>query len=253
MLPFLRSLLLTMLDSLRDLLPVIAVVGFFQIFVLRQPLPASVSLTDLLTGLLLVVAGLTLFVRGLQLGLFPIGEQLAHEFVSKASVAWLMTFAFALGFGTTVAEPALLAIAAKAAEAMADAGSIAPGNASEAGFALGLRLIVALSVGVAVMIGVLRILRGWPLHLMIIAGYMLVLILTLFSPREIIGIAYDSGGVTTSTITVPMLAALGVGLASVIKGRSPIIDGFGLIAFASLTPMLFVLAFGGALQAWYSP
>ncbi len=252
MLPFLRSLLFTMLDSLRDLLPVIAVVAFFQIIVLRQPLPESVSLIDLVTGLLLVVVGLTLFVRGLQLGLFPIGEQLAHEFVSKASVAWLMAFAFALGFGTTVAEPALLAIAAKAAEAMADAGAITTGRASEAGFALGLRLIVAVSVGVAVMIGVLRILRGWPLHLMIIAGYVLVLLLTLFAPREIIGIAYDAGGVTTSTITVPMLAALGVGLASVIKGRNPIIDGFGLIAFASLTPMLFVLALGGVLQAWYS-
>jgi hypothetical protein len=109
------------------------------------------------------------------------------------------------------------------------------------------------SVGVAVMIGVLRILRGWRLHLMIIAGYLMVLLLTLFAPRDIIGIAYDAGGVTTSTITVPMLAALGVGLASVIKGRSPIIDGFGLIAFASLTPILFVLALGGALIAWYSP
>lgn len=249
---FLRSLLLTMLDSLRDLLPVVVVVAFFQLIVLRQPLPESVSLMDLLLGLLLVVAGLTLFVRGLHLGLFPIGEQLAHEFVSKASVAWLLIFAFALGFGTTVAEPALLAIAAKAAEAMADSGSIAPGSANEAGFALGLRLIVAVSVGVAVMIGVLRILRGWRLHLMIIAGYMMVLLLTVFAPREIIGIAYDAGGVTTSTITVPMLAALGVGLASVIKGRNPVIDGFGLIAFASLTPMLFVMAFGGVLQAWYS-
>jgi len=251
-LPFLRSLLVTMLESLRDLLPVIAVVAFFQLVVLRQPLPASVSVMDLLSGLLLVVAGLTLFVRGLQLGLFPIGEQLAHEFVSKASVAWLLVFAFALGFGTTVAEPALLAVAAKAAEAMANAGSIAAGRDSEAGFALGLRLIVAVSVGVAVMIGVLRILRGWRLHLMIIAGYLLVLLLTLFAPREIIGIAYDAGGVTTSTITVPMLAALGVGLASVIKGRSPIIDGFGLIAFASLTPILFVLALGGALMAWFA-
>jgi ABC-type nickel/cobalt efflux system permease component RcnA len=127
-LPFLRSLLVTLLESLRDLLPVIAVVAFFQLFVLRQPLPESVSVMDLVSGLLLVVAGLTLFVRGLQLGLFPIGEQLAHEFVSKSSVAWLLTFAFALGFGTTVAEPALLAVAAKAAEAMADAGSIAAGQ-----------------------------------------------------------------------------------------------------------------------------
>jgi hypothetical protein len=241
---FLLSLLGTMRESLRDLAPVIAVVAFFQLVVLRQPLPDTVALADLASGLLLVVLGLTCFVRGLQMGLFPIGEQLAHAFVSKASVIWLMVFAFALGFGTTVAEPALIAVAAKAGEAMQSEGALDAIAADAAGFALGLRLIVALAVGLAVMLGVLRILRGWPLHLLIIAGYLLVLLMTVITPREIIGIAYDAGGVTTSTITVPMLAALGVGLASVIKGRNPIIDGFGLIAFASLTPMLFVMGYG---------
>jgi hypothetical protein len=231
-------------DSLKDLLPVIVVVAFFQLVVLRQPLPETIALGDLLYGLLLVVLGLTFFVRGLQMGLFPIGEQLAHEFVSKASARWLMAFAFALGFGTTVAEPALIAVAAKAGEAMALAGMIESGVERQSTVALGLRLSVAVSVGLAVMIGVLRILKGWRLHVMIISGYMLVLLMTLVAPPEIIGIAYDAGGVTTSTITVPMLAALGVGLASVIKGRNPIIDGFGLIAFASLTPMLFVMGYG---------
>lgn len=233
-----------MRESLRDLAPVIVVVGFFQLVVLRQPLPETVALADLGIGLLLVVVGLTFFVRGLQMGLFPIGEQLAHAFVSKASVAWLMVFAFALGFGTTVAEPALIAVAAKAGEAMQSEGALEAIAADAASFALGLRLIVAFAVGLAVTLGVLRILRGWPLHVLIIGGYLLVLVVTVFTPREIIGIAYDAGGVTTSTITVPMLAALGVGLASVIKGRNPIIDGFGLIAFASLTPILFVMGYG---------
>lgn len=241
---FLLSLLGTLRDSLRDLAPVVAVVVFFQVAVLRQPLPDTMAIADLAGGLALVVVGLACFVRGLQMGLFPIGEQLAHAFVSKASVVWLMIFAFALGFGTTVAEPALIAISAKAGEAMV-AADVLHGEVHDAEtFALGLRLIVALSVGLAVMLGVMRILRGWPLHVMIISGYVMVLVLTTFAPREIIGIAYDAGGVTTSTITVPMLAALGVGLASVIKGRNPIIDGFGLIAFASLTPMLFVMGYG---------
>jgi hypothetical protein len=244
---FLLSLLGTVRDSLRDLAPMVLVIGIFQFVVLRQALPEHIDVTDLLGGLLLVVVGLTFFVRGLQMGLFPVGEQLAHSFVSKASVAWLLIFAFALGFGTTVAEPALIAVSAKAGETIMAAGVVGVSDWDAGRFALGLRLVVALAVGVAVVIGVLRILRGWPLHVLIIAGYLLVLVLTAFAPPEIIGIAYDAGGVTTSTITVPMLAALGVGLASVIKGRNPVTDGFGLIAFASLTPMLFVMAYGMVL------
>ena len=231
-------------DSLRDLAPVVLVVAFFQLVVIRQPLPEGLELLDLLGGLVMVVAGLTLFIQGLRLGLFPAGEHLAREFARKGSVAWLLLFAFALGFGTTVAEPALIAVAGKAATVVADAGLIEASQASQSRFALQLRMVVAVSVGSAVTLGVLRILEGWPLHLMIIAGYALVMGLTLLAPAEIVGIAYDSGGVTTSTITVPLVTALGIGLATSIQGRNPMLDGFGLIAFASVMPIIFVLLFG---------
>lgn len=240
----LTALLRQTRDSLRDLAPVVLVIAFFQLVVIRQPLPDDVALFDLAIGLLLVVLGLTLFIQGLQLGLFPVGENLARAFARKGSVAWLMLFAFALGFGTTVAEPALIAIAGKAARIMAEAGQIPDLDSARAGFAWQLRFVVALSVGSAVMLGVLRILKGWPLHLMIIGGYFMVLLLTLLAPDAIVGIAYDAGGVTTSTITVPLVTALGVGLATAIQGRNPMLDGFGLIAFASVMPILFVLLFG---------
>ena len=162
----------------------------------------------------------------------------------KGSVPWLLTFAFALGFGTTVAEPALIAVAMEAALAAAEGGVIEDTRESLDRYALGLRYSVAVSVGVAILIGVLRIIRGWPLQYLIIAGYAGVMIMTLFAPREIIGVAYDSGGVTTSTITVPLVTALGVGLASSIEGRNPMVDGFGLIAFAVLTPIIAVMAYG---------
>ncbi|MGY6631843.1 MAG: DUF1538 family protein [Wenzhouxiangella sp.] len=233
-----------LLESLRDLAPVILVVTVFQLLVIRQPLPDSVSLLDLALGLASVVVGLALFIKGLKIGLFPVGEGLAHAFVSRASVFWLLSFSFALGFGTTIAEPALTAVAFKAAGVLSAAGLIGADPADLQRFAWSLRLVVALSVGCAVIIGVLRILKGWPLHYMIIAGYGLVLALTGLAPDEIVGIAYDSGGVTTSTITVPLVAALGVGLATAIKGRNPMLDGFGLIAFASVMPIIFVLLFG---------
>jgi len=236
-----RALGRSLLSSLRDLLPVILVVVFFQLAVLQQPLP---NLIQLLTGMLLVVLGLTFFVNGLELGLFPIGESLAHALARKGSLFWLIVFAFSLGFGTTVAEPALIAVAEEAAEIAAQAGVIAHNKEAELLYADGLRLTVAFSVGLAIVLGVVRILKGWPMHWMIAGGYVIVVIITAFAPRDIIGIAYDSGGVTTSTITVPMVTALGVGLASSIQGRNPMIDGFGLIAFASLTPMIFVMIYG---------
>ena len=178
------------------------------------------------------------------MGLFPLGETMANAFARKGSLIALLTFAFFLGFGTTVAEPALIAVAAEAAEIAAKAGHIASSEEAEKRYALELRLVVALSVGFAIVLGVFRILKGWPIQYFIIGGYMLVIIITNFAPPEIIGIAYDSGGVTTSTVTVPLVTALGVGLATTIRGRNPMIDGFGLIAFASLTPMIFVLLFG---------
>ena len=230
-----------MLGSVRDLLPILLVVVFFELVVLQQPVP---NITQMLVGLVFVIAGLTFFIFGLEQGLFPIGESLARDFAKKGSAAWLFVFAFALGFGTTVAEPALIAVSNEAAAIAASAGEIASTEAARSRYADGLRLTVALAVGFAIVIGVLRILKGWPIQWLIIGGYAGVVIMTMFAPREIIGIAYDSGGVTTSTITVPLVTALGVGLASSIRGRNPMIDGFGLIAFASLTPMIFVMAYG---------
>ena len=222
-----------------DLLPIILVVSFFQFAVLRQPFP---NLSEIIVGLVFVVIGLTLFIEGLKIGLFPIGENLSYALAKKGSLFWLLLFSFLLGFSTTIAEPALIAIAKEAARIAVEADLLQAKH--ETNYALGLRLSVALSVGFAILLGVWRIIKGWPIYYFIIGGYLLVMLMTLFAPAEIIGIAYDSGGVTTSTITVPLVTALGVGLASVIEGRSPLKDGFGLIAFASLLPMIFVMAYG---------
>ncbi|UMM02353.1 DUF1538 domain-containing protein [Vibrio campbellii] len=235
------ALFRALLSSARDLLPIVVVITFFQLVVLQEPLP---NLVSILFGLLLVILGLTFFIFGLELGLFPIGENMAQAFANKGSAFWLLIFAFCLGFGTTIAEPALTAVAEEASEVAAEGGMIANTEQSMEDYADGLRLTVALSVGVAIVLGVLRILKGWPIQYMIIGGYIGVVILTGFAPESIIGVAYDSGGVTTSTITVPLVTALGVGLASAIKGRNPMIDGFGLIAFASLLPMMFVMIYG---------
>lgn len=228
-------------DSMRDLLPIILVIAFFQLFVLQQPIP---NMGTKAVGIVMVVIGLALFVQGLNLGLFPIGNSMARSFARKGSLFWLLIFAFALGFGTTVAEPALLAVAQEAASAAAEALVIANTTEARNSYADGLRYTVAVSVGVALLVGVLRIVKGWPLQYLIITGYIFVVCLTPFAPANIIGIAYDSGGVTTSTITVPLVTALGIGLASSIGGRNPMIDGFGLIAFASLTPIIFVMLYG---------
>ena len=235
------ALFKALLGSLRDLLPIIVVIAFFQLVVLQEPLP---NLLSILFGLVFVVFGLTFFLFGLEMGLFPIGETMAQAFARKGSVFWLLIFAFCLGFGTTVAEPALTAVADEAAEVAAEGGMILHNEESMEEYANGLRYTVALSVGIAILLGVLRILKGWPIQYMIIGGYIGVVVLTMFAPQSIIGVAYDSGGVTTSTITVPLVTALGVGLASAIKGRNPMIDGFGLIAFASLLPMMFVMVYG---------
>lgn len=227
--------------ALRDLSPIIVVVAFFQIAVLQLPFP---NLWEMLSGLGLVVVGLALFVQGLEMGLFPLGEAMAHAFARKGSLAWLLLFSFCLGFGTTFAEPALVAVAAEAAKAAADGGYLNAAIDARSDYALGLRYVVAVAVGIAVMLGVIRIIKGWPLPPFIIGGYLIVAALTVFAPPQIIGIAYDAGGVTTSTITVPLVTALGVGLASTIEGRNPLVDGFGLVALASLTPIIFVLAYG---------
>lgn len=217
-------------ESFRDLLPIILVIMFFQLAII-QSVPDGWLGTAI--GLLIVGIGLAVFLLGLETGIFPVGEGLAGDFARKGSTAWIVLFAFMIGFGTAVAEPALLVIAEKAS-------IVSEGRID----ALTLRLVVAFSVGFALVLGVWRIIKGHPIHYYIIAGYILVVIATAFAPKEIVGLAYDLGGVTTSTITVPLVAALGIGLASTIEGRNPILDGFGLIAFAALAPMIFVQIYG---------
>jgi len=229
------------ISSCFDLAPILVVVLFFQLVVIRQPIP---NVAELIFGSMFVILGLTFFMLGLEQSLFPIGESMANAFARKGSLFWLLVFAFCLGFGTTIAEPALIAITQEAANIASRAQLIADNIEAKEHYALGLRLTVAASVGFAIVVGVFRIIMGWPLHYLIITGYVAVIVMTPFAPAEIIGIAYDSGGVTTSTITVPLVTALGIGLANSIKGRNPVVDGFGLIAFASLTPMIFVMAFG---------
>lgn len=224
-----------------DLVPIIGVVAFFQLVVIQKPFP---NLGEVLIGTLFVVIGLMLFIEGLTIGLFPIGESLAHALAHKGSMFWLLLFAFFLGFSTTIAEPALIAIAQEAARVAADSGYIQNSSTAKELYSFGLRITVALSVGLAIVTGVIRIIKGWPIYYFIIGGYILVLLMTMIAPAAILGLAFDSGGVTTSTITVPLVTALGVGLASVLKNRSPLLDGFGLIAFASLFPIIFVILYG---------
>jgi len=217
-------------ESFRDLLPIVVVILVFQLGII-QHVPDNWMPTAI--GLMIVGVGLAIFLQGLEIGIFPVGEKLASDFAKSGSVKWILIFGFMIGFGTTIAEPALAVIADKAA-------AISSGRID----ATTLRMVVALSVGFAILLGVYRIIKGHPIHYYIIAGYILVVTVTFAAPQEIIGLAYDLGGVTTSTVTVPLVAALGIGLASTIKGRNPMIDGFGLIAFASLTPMIFVQVYG---------
>jgi MFS family permease len=231
--------------STRDLAPIVIVILFFQFVVLQQ---VPDGLFGIAVGIVIVVFGLTFFIYGLELALFPIGDALAVALARKGNVFLLLIFAFLLGFGTTIAEPSLTAIANEAADVAAGAGAIYDTEQARRNYMLGLRITVALSVGTALVLGVLRILLGWSLPLMIISGYMLVVGMTAFAPSDIVGIAYDSGGVTTSTVTVPLVTALGVGLASSLRDRNPMTDGFGLIAFASLTPIIFVMAYGGIIE-----
>jgi len=224
------SFLQLLKESFRDLMPIILVIMFFQLAII-QTVPDNWLSTAI--GLAIVGVGLAVFLLGLEVGIFPVGEGLASDFARKGSTKWIVIFAFMIGFGTTVAEPALIVIAQKAAD-------ISAGRID----AFTLRMVVAFSVGFAIVLGVWRIIKGHPIHYYIITGYVMVVSATIFAPKEIVGLAYDLGGVTTSTVTVPLVAALGIGLASTIKGRNPVLDGFGLIAFASLTPMIFVQFYG---------
>ena len=234
------------LGTLRDLVPVVVVVLLFQLVVVQQPV---MRLFPLLEGTLLVLAGLMLLLYGLELALFPLGDALAYALAQRGSFIWLVVFAFLLGFGTTIAEPALTAVASEAADAAAAAGAIADTDTAKDRYSGGLRLTVALAVGVALVIGVSRIVMGWSLPKIVIGGYVAVTATAFLAPAEAIGIAYDVGGVTTSVITVPLVTALGVGLASSLSGRNPMTDGFGTIALLILMPTIFVMAYG-MLLAW---
>jgi nitrogen regulatory protein PII len=234
-----RTFLQLLKESFRDLLPIVLVITFFQLAII-QSVPDNWLSTAI--GLAIVGVGLAVFLLGLEVGIFPVGEGLASDFAKKGSTFWIILFGFMIGFGTTVAEPALIVIAQKAA-------AISSGRID----ATTLRMVVAFSVGFAIVLGVWRIIKGHPIHYYIISGYILVVAATAFAPQEIVGLAYDLGGVTTSTVTVPLVAALGIGLASTIKGRNPVLDGFGLIAFASLTPMIFVQFYGIAVYEFIEP
>ncbi len=236
-----HPLIKQLINSFLDLLPIFMVVLIFQVFVIRQPLP---DVASLLSGTLFVIVGLTLFIQGLEQSLFPLGESMAYAFARKGSLLWLLTFAFCLGFGAAVAEPALIAMADKAAEIVSEDTASKGVPVNQEDYALGLRIAVALSVGFAISVGVFRILRGWPVYYPVVLAYCAIAGMTPFAPAKIIGIAYDAGGIATSTITVPLVTALGVGLATAIKGRNPMTDGFGLIVFASLMPVVFVMAYG---------
>ncbi len=241
----------TTLGLLKDVLPIAAILLGFQLFILKRPIhnPAKVFM-----GLVFVLLGLALFLEGLELALFPLGRLMAQQLTlpsfifgegAKAIVEftwsdyfWVYVFAGAIGFATTVAEPALIAVAIKAKQV--SGGTITVN---------GLRFAVAIGVAFGVALGAFRIVTGTPLHWFIISGYVIVIIQTAVAPRAIIPLAYDSGGVTTSTVTVPLVAALGLGLAETIPGRSPLLDGFGLIAFASLFPIISVMAYA-QLSEW---
>ena len=236
---WIASAFATLLATLRDVVPIVLVILVFQFGVLRRSVanPARV-----LAGFVFVVLGIALFLIGLEAAIFPLGRGMAEALIGQATAeaagsgwlmhGWIYLFAFAIGFSTTMAEPSLIAVAIKA-------GEISGGSVG----VQGLRIAVALGVAIGISLGVYRIIHGLPIHWFIISGYMLVVIQTALAPREMVPLAYDSGGVTTSTVTVPLVAALGLGLASSVPGRNPLIDGFGLIAFASLFPIISVLAY----------
>ena len=233
--------------TLRDIIPILLLVVFFQIVVLKQPIP---HLKRVIKGGIYVVLGLALFLVGLEKALFPVGKimaaqlsdpvfigNLGNESLSWRSYYWIYIFAALIGFSTTIAEPALIAVAMKASE-------VSAGTINQ----WGLRITVAIGVAFALVLGTFRIVTGTPLFIYIIAGYLVVIIQTIFAPRKLIALAYDSGGVTTSTVTVPLVAALGLGLSSAVPGRNPALDGFGLIAFASLFPIIAVLGYAQIVE-----
>lgn len=246
----LSHLISVTLSTIHDVLPIVVILFGFQLFVLRLPIP---NFKRTITGFVYVLVGLALFLVGLEEALFPLGKLMAQQLTDPVFIygaagtvadgirwqdyKWVYLFAAAIGFATTIAEPSLIAVAIKAQSVSAGAISIR-----------GLRIAVAIGVAAGIALGTYRIVSGTPLHYYIIAGYIIVIIQTIYAPKMIVALAYDSGGVTTSTVTVPLVAALGLGLASTVPGRSPLLDGFGLIAFASLFPMITVMGYAQISQ-----
>lgn len=235
---FLELLSTTLFSTVGDVLPIVAIIGGFQLLVIRRPIH---DVKRTLIGFVYVILGLALFLTGLEKALFPVGKLMASQMADPVAADpgalwyhyyWIYLFAASVGFATTLAEPALIAVAMKAQQVS--------GNAINP---WGLRLAVSIGVATGIALGTIRIVIGWPLHWFIIGGYLVVMVQTLFSPKAIIGLAYDTGGVTTSTVTVPLVTALGIGLATAVPDRNPVLDGFGLIAFASLFPIIAVLAY----------
>ncbi|NIP71737.1 MAG: DUF1538 domain-containing protein [Gammaproteobacteria bacterium] len=240
------------MSTVWDVLPIAVVVVGFQVLVIRRPIP---NFKQLAVGFAYVVLGLAFFLQGLEQALFPLGRVMAEQLTDPDFVlggaralgqalrwedyAWVYVFGAAIGFATTIAEPALIAVAIKANDVSAGAVGV-----------WGLRVAVALGVAVGIALGTFRIVTGTPLHYYIVAGYLVVIAQTAFAPRAIIALAYDSGGVTTSTVTVPLVTALGLGLAATVPGRSPLLDGFGLIAFASLFPIISVMGYAQLAEWW---
>jgi hypothetical protein len=242
------ELLKTFGETLRDVLPIAAILFGFQFLVLRERIPNA---RRVLLGFAYVLVGLALFLVGLEEALFPLGKVMAAQLTDPSFIIddvndilewndyyWVYLFAAAIGFSTTIAEPSLIAVAMKAQQVSGGAIST-----------WGLRVAVAIGVAIGISLGAFRIVTGTPLHYYIVAGYVMVIVQTIFAPRLIVALAYDSGGVTTSTVTVPLVTALGLGLASTVPGRSPLLDGFGLIAFASLFPIMSVMAYA-QLSEW---
>ncbi|MFT5721669.1 MAG: hypothetical protein ACI9W6_001985 [Motiliproteus sp.] len=241
----LSSLFWMLLSTLKDVIPIAVIIFGFQLFVIRRPIA---NLRRVLFGFAYVILGLAFFLLGLEKALFPLGRLMAEQLTNPDFIRqglgsaaealrwqdyyWVYIFAFAIGASTTIAEPSLIAVAIKANEVSGGTIGI-----------WGLRLAVALGVAIGIALGTFRIVTGIPIHYFIITGYVLVVIQTFFAPKSIVPLAYDSGGVTTSTVTVPLVAALGLGLAETVPGRSALLDGFGLIAFASLCPMITVMGY----------
>jgi len=242
MIDFILDFLIILLYTLRDVFPILSLIVFFQVVVLKQPIP---HVKRVILGGIFVVLGLALFIMGLEKALFPVGKIMANqlsdpsflvnsgtEITSWSQYYWIYLFAAAIGFATTIAEPSLIAVAIKAGEV--SSGTISP---------FGLRITVAIGVAFALALGTFRIVTGTPLYIYIMVGYIIVIIQTIFAPKDLIALAYDSGGVTTSTVTVPLVTALGLELSGAVPGRNPAVDGFGLIAFASLFPIISVLGY----------